>query len=179
MKIWFQALEFSVSRSVAKYFVSAVERKGETQKPYRLRSSFSSYSGKKHLATVQETENSSAWNHIFDLHRQGPPRRTVKVMSLFDTLTGVHQGAHIRSASFRPDGNVRSWSIKTKCPQEKKGGRRTSSIFVVGTVGNVSFCFVGSATQVTLPWLLRCTTYHVVKREKTRSSNRIGVFFVG
>ena len=41
---------------------------------------------KIYLATVQETTNSSAWNHMFNFQRRGPPRRrSWKLLSLCHT----------------------------------------------------------------------------------------------
>ena len=48
--------------------VAAVFFKNEYQVP-------TSWAVKMYLATVQETANSSAWNHIFNFQRRGPCRR--------------------------------------------------------------------------------------------------------
>ena len=65
----------------------------------------------------------------------------------FGTLTGVHHGAHIRSANLCSARNDRGLSRNTTSPRKKNGGRRASIGYVVGTFGN-TFFFVGSATQV-------------------------------
>ena len=102
------------------------------------------YSRKKYLATVQETQNSSAWDHIFNIQRQGPPRRrTRKVLSLW------HNHGKAPRGSYPACPILARWKLseldrKTNCPQEKKGGKRASIGFVVGTF----LCFVGSAPQV-------------------------------
>lgn len=100
------------------------------------------------LATVQEPENSSGWNHIFKLQRRRPPqRRTQKELSLWH----AHESAptsYICPAYFWVDGNVPGLSRKTKCPQQKHGGRRDSNLFVVGTFGTISFFCGQCATQV-------------------------------
>ena len=105
-----------------------------------LGSSCSFYSGKgKNLAAVQETENSSAWNHIFKLQRRDPPRRrTRKMLSLW------HAHGSAPRSSYPVCQTLARWKHselgrKTNCPQEKKGGRRSSIGFVVGTFGNFSF----------------------------------------
>ena len=48
-----------------------------------------------YLASVRETANSSAWNHIFKFQQRGPPRRRARNCCRFAILTKVHQGAHI------------------------------------------------------------------------------------
>ena len=63
---------------------------------YELLLLFRQHQQKIHLATVQETANSSAYNHIFDFQRRGPPQRGHGNCCRFATSpTGVHQGALI------------------------------------------------------------------------------------
>ena len=92
LKIWFQVLEFSVSRTAtAKFFFPAAEREGGTYSysVWAPPAPCSFYSRKnKHLTStiLRETEISSAWNHIFKLERRGPPRkRRRKLLSLWHT----------------------------------------------------------------------------------------------
>ena len=62
----------------------------------------------------------------------------------------MHEGAHIRSAKFLPDGNIWSYiDSKTKCPQEKKAA---DDMFPLGLLSGL-FCqyqlfFVGSDMMI-------------------------------
>ena len=118
------------------------------------------YSRKKYLATaVQQTENSSTTFSTFsDKFR---PERGHEKCCRYRTLTGVHQGAHIRSAKFR------ELDRKTKCPLEIKGGRRRASIgFVVGTFFGVLWTaqhrWIRNTTKSCfLPHVCNCHFYYI------------------
>ena len=95
-----------------------------------VRSPFSFYSRKKHSITVQETEISSSWNHIFKVQRQGPPRRRTKI------ATGRSlQSSHLPRIS----GRWKRWELEqaNECPREQTAVRRASNVSVVGTFGCV------------------------------------------
>ena len=146
--MWFQALEFSVSCTAAKrFFVSAAERSGGEPEP-EATSKFLLLvlHQKEKWLEYNRQKKSSAWNHIFKVQRRVlPRRRTRKVLSLFGTLTGVHQGGHICPAEFWLDGNVRSQRRQTKSPRKKK---RRQTCFQRLCCRDFFLCFEGSATQV-------------------------------
>ena len=82
------------------------------------------------LTTVRETENSSAWNHIFKLHRRGPlRRRTRKVLSLWHT----HGSCTKKLISALPNyGSTELFGARAEQQgsyRKKEGGRRGSSVF--------------------------------------------------
>ena len=120
---------------------SAVEREGGTYS-FRLLDSSSSRStaGKNTYLQQHNKPKNRAPCTIFStfsgkFRPEGGHEKCCRVR----TVTGVHQGVHIRSAKFR------ELDRKTKCPQEKKGGRRRASI---GFVSGLFLRFVDSATQV-------------------------------
>ena len=95
----------------------------------------------------------------------------------FGTLTGEHRGVHICPVNYWLDGNVRSYcsAEKRNVLRKMNGGRRGSSVFVVGSFGKISVFVVGSATQVhavcCIPGLrLSCVlTAHESLGEKTNN----------
>ena len=120
--------------------------------------------GKEHLATVRETDRSSAWNHIFKFQRRGPPvRRTWKVLSLW------HAHGSAPRSSYLPCQNLARWkhsellqSIKQNIPRKKVLPlriviRNTDYERTVADVDPVvllsgCLCFVSSAIQVVTGW---------------------------
>ena len=82
---------------------------------YVYTSSCSFYSRKKkNLDTVQETANSSDWNHVFKFRRRGRDERRSRKFCHFATQTGAHQWAHIYIAKIWIKGSVRSESRMTE-----------------------------------------------------------------
>ena len=92
LKMWFQALESSVSRTVAEYFATSTSL----------------------LLALQQNENTRPQQYE-KLKIQAPG-------TLFSNFSDKvrPEGALICSATFWLDGSVRSSSRKTKRPQEKK-----------------------------------------------------------
>ena len=70
-----------------------------------------------------------------------PKEDTKSVVALAHSRECANELIYIRSANFWLDENVRSWSRNTKCPRNKKRGKRASNAFVVGTY---FWCFVGT-----------------------------------
>ena len=83
---------------------------------------------KIYLATVQETANSSAWNHIFNFRRRGPPRRRARnLLPLCHSRECTKEPISAFAKRFK--GKVRSYyrAELRNIPQEKMRGSGGSS----------------------------------------------------
>ena len=103
---------------------------------------------KIYLATVQETANSSAWNHIFNFQRRGPPRRRARKLLSRCCTHGTAKEPISALPDYGSKGKFGARAELRNILQEKLRGRGGSSCRFDRKIGKKMFFFVGNATGV-------------------------------
>ena len=111
-----------------------------------IRAPARSTAGKKYLAALQETTNSSAWNHIFNFQRRGPPRRRArKLLSLCHTLWSAPRSPYLPCHLKKSSELEQNYGMSYRKNLRGRGG---SSCRFDRKIAKKMFFFVGNATPV-------------------------------
>ena len=143
LKMWFQALEFSVSCTVAKLFFLLWKEKEERTQYVSWVPPARSTAEKKTWLQYKKSKFKRLEQHFQTSATRSAPREDTK--SAVDlALTGVHQRAHIRSAKL-----ARWKRSELEQKNEKSSGKkRLQTCFHCLCCRDFFLCLVGSATQV-------------------------------